>query len=219
MSVLPPSGASVIQCTMSAMPSVILAMPLADAVADELACLGVLTRAVHTPDELLVACCEEADTIAAVVIAVGPAFHVSSATSVRELDASIAVPVLVHLDDPQRTTVLAAYAAGATDVLMGELDLDLLRAKIAALADLWDERRAAHVDALAPSVPELQESILNATVEIAAVRARNPEVRDTLVGVEQHLRRLSWVVGRLPSRPWARASAAPRARAATSETP
>ena len=185
---------------MSGAPSVILAMPLADLVADELTCLGISTRAVATPDELVLACGEGAESIAAVVIAVGSSFGVSSATSVRELDASSAVPVLVHLDDPERTTVLAAYAAGATDVLMGGLDVDVLRAKIAALADLWDERRAVRIDALAPTMAELRESILNATVEIAAVRARNPEVRQTLVGVEQHLRRLSWVVGRLPNR-------------------
>lgn len=183
-------------------PIVVLAIPNAEAVRADVSCLGVDTTVATTVNELAEICLRGGDLIAAVVIAIDDTFPLQAIMQLRENETTAALPAIVHVAADDRAQVLVAYAAGATDVLSGALDRELLRVKIAAFADLWEERRALRAESLGPSVPELRESIMDATIEVALTRARieDARARQTLNGLEQHLRRLSWVVGRMPTR-------------------
>jgi PleD family two-component response regulator len=187
-------------------PIVVLALPHAEQVRSDVACLGVDTTVAATPRELADICTRGGDLIAAVVVAIDDTFSLQAIMQLRENETTAALPAIVHIGRDDRAQVLLAYAAGATDVLTitegGTLDRELLRLKIAAFADLWEERRALRAETLGPTVPELRESLMDATVEVALTRARieDARARETLNGLEQHLRRLSWVVGRMPTR-------------------
>lgn len=183
-------------------PIVVLAMPEAETLRDELSSLGVDTVVAGAPAELADACERSGDLVAAAVIAISEECPLHAVVQLREAETTSALPVITLLREHDRTQVLLAYSAGATDVLTGPIDRELLRVKLAAFSDLWEQRRALAAESLGPTVPELRESLMDASAEVALTRATiaDARARQTLGGLEQHLRRLSWVVGRMPAR-------------------